>query len=298
MKIFKRIYYPVMAVLLVFLAAVSFVDSVYGGKPNKLGNEFYDNVNAHIGTMASSSHNSYNPAQQAAVTDYILDKLAPVTTRIDAAKDDDGNDVADFAKTGDTLVPTVTLQTTILREETVRAIDHFEDTYHAVAKEVNNIVVAIPGTDTKDGAAAGMTGDAVMMMAHYDSRPEGAGASDNTVAAASMLETVNYIVNNNLEFKNDLLFVFTDAEEEGMFGAYAFKYQFKGFGDIYSRVKLGGNFDALGNKGSLVMFQTSGKNSKLVSEYARINGKTFTSSIANFVYNSMSNFTEDRKSVV
>lgn len=288
MKIFKRIYYPIMVVLLAFMLVISFVDANVGGGKSRIDTA---KVNEHIAEIAKDSHNSINTTNLERVKDYIVKTL---NTDIGIVLDDGGIDdkdnmnIADYATKEGKIVPTMVIQTALLKEETVKDISTLDDSVNMVDKTVKNIIVSIPGSKS----IAGNNGDAIVLMAHYDSRPEGAGASDNAIAAASMIENIRYIMENNIKYENDLVFVFTDAEEEGMFGAYAFKHQFKGFNDIYARVKLGTNYDSLGNKGSLLMFQTSNKNDKLISEYSKINGNTFTSSIANFVYNTMSNFTD------
>ena len=56
-------------------------------------------------------------------------------------------------------------------------------------REVENIIVVIPGT----GTASGTAGDALVMTAHYDSFYGSNGASDNGVSVAAMLETIKVI---------------------------------------------------------------------------------------------------------
>lgn len=289
MKLFKRIYYPVLCVLLVAAIALGFVDATYGGGGSKTFSEMSQTISTHIDTIASSSHNSHNADNMEQVRTYISNELARMGfLQADGESDDDGNFNVDYRVIGGVKQPSFTIQDSTLTPETVQNIEHLEAGSIVVSKNVRNIVVAIPGTDT----LAGNIADAVMLMAHYDSRPEGAGASDNTVSVASMLGVIEKYSAGGNTAKNDLVFVFTDAEEENMYGAYAFKYQFAGFDDIYSRVELGANFDNLGNAGTLVMFQTSDNNINLVKEYAKINKGAFTSSIANFVYGIMSNFTD------
>ncbi len=296
MKLFKRIYYPILCVLLIVAIALGFADATYGGGGSKTFDGNLDTINAHVENIAAESHNSHNEANMQTVRNYITAQLRGNDCGMLLAEgdtDDDGNYNVSFRTSGGVPQPTYTVQESTLTPETVSSIESLEDTI-VVSKTVRNIVAIIPGTDTKAAVEAGTAdyGDAVMLMAHYDSRPEGAGASDNTVSVASMLGLIKQINAGEKTYKNDIVFVFTDAEEEHMYGAYAFKYQFDGFYDVYDRVEIGANFDNLGNKGTLVMFQTSSGNSKLISSYAKINGGAFTSSVADFVYGVMSNFTD------
>lgn len=288
MKLFKRIYYPVLGALIIAALVLGFVDASVGGGSSKTFDAAWESVQTHIETIAESSHNSHNSEQMQRARDYISRVLRENFREMDGETDDDGNFEVSFATSGGKKIPTFTVQESMLTPETVSQIKQLDEGTVIVSRTVRNIVAVIPGEDT----LAGNKGSALMLMAHYDSRPEGSGASDNTISVASMLGVIDTVLSGEKTFKNDLVFVFTDAEEEGMYGAYAFKYQFKGFDDVYSRVELGANFDNLGNKGTLVMFQTSEKNSALIKEYAKINGGAFTSSIANFVYGVMSNFTD------
>lgn len=295
MKLFKRIYYPILALLLTLSLAFGFADTAYGGGGSKTFD--YESVKKHVDNIAAASHNSHNPVEMEEVRDYITEQLRTQGFSLrDGDSDDDGNYSVSFATKSGKKQPTFTVQESVLTPETVASIESFDGGTYVISKTVRNVVAVIPGTDT----VAGNAGDAVMFMAHYDSRPEGSGASDNAVAAAAMLGVMNDVMKSigtgespyESPYKNDLVFVFTDAEEEHMYGAYAFKYQFKGFDGVYDRVKLGANFDNLGNKGTLVMFQTSDKNSALVESYSKVNGGAFTSSIADFVYGAMTNFTD------
>ena len=62
---------------------------------------------------------------------------------------------------------------------------------------------------------------AVMLVAHYDSVPNGTGASDDGAGVVALLETVR-AVKSTAPLKNDVIFLFTDGEETGLLGANAF----------------------------------------------------------------------------
>lgn len=77
---------------------------------------------------------------------------------------------------------------------------------------VQNVLGRITGTKS--------TG-AVLLMAHYDSVATSPGAGDNGSGVATLLETLR-VLRNSVPLRNDLLYVFTDGEEDGGLGAQAF----------------------------------------------------------------------------
>ncbi|MDR2202593.1 MAG: M28 family peptidase [Clostridiales bacterium] len=291
MKTFTKIYYPVLAVFFALMFAFAFADAYGGGAKNGFDAEFYPNADEHLKTLAAEGRNVYNAPHLIASRGYILNYLAnfsePRDEGMNAVDGEDGmNDAEIYAPSDGVPKPTTAVQTAIVSQETQKRISSLKGGVYAVEKTVNNIILYVPGSVTRGGGA----GDAVLLTAHYDSVKN--GAMDNASSVSAMLETARYIVEGGAEYKNDLLFAFTDAEEEGMFGAYALMYQFKGFNNAVSRVKFAANFDSLGNAGSLLMFQSTPGYPKLISTYRKLNGGTFTSSIADTVYNSMSNFTD------
>lgn len=275
MKMFKRIYYPIMAVLLTLMMVFGFVDASAGGFTNKVSADFLSNADKHISEIASSNRSSYNPNELSDTSDYIINYLKDYVALVDS-KVENGMNQASYKTADSVKIPSMVLQTAIISEDTMKEMD---SDVIAVSKEVNNIIVSIPGTNTLSGS----NGEVVLMMAHYDSMPQSAGANDNAIAVSTMMETIRAIIEGTTEYTNDLVFVFTDAKEEGSYGAYAFKNQFKGFDDIYSRVKLGGNFDSMGVSGTLSMYQTTKNNSNLTAKYSSINDGAFTSSVLNLL---------------
>ncbi|HEX5975534.1 MAG TPA: M20/M25/M40 family metallo-hydrolase, partial [Rubrobacteraceae bacterium] len=83
------------------------------------------------------------------------------------------------------------------------------------ATNVENILVRIEGTQPSQ---------AVLITAHYDSVPSAPGAGDNGMAVAAMLETLRALKASPPP-RNDLIFLFNDGEELGMFGSTAFLEQ-------------------------------------------------------------------------
>lgn len=271
MKLFKRIYYPVMGVLIVFMLVMSFVDATYA-RPGKTDSQFVAASLEHVKQIAEEPRNSYAPTGAENVRNYITDALDKVCLYADSTVDEDGFTQAELRRNTE-LVPTYTLQEAVLSTDAAAATDKLEN-IAPVDKTVRNIVVEIPGSVTK----AGGKGDAVLVTAHYDSRPGNTGAAE-AVPAAVMLQNIIDIINGDLTYKNDLVFVFTDAAEEGAYGALAFTRQFRGFDTVTDRVKLSANFAAMGTKGTLSLYDVSDNNAALMGEYAKINKGAFASSL-------------------
>ena len=81
------------------------------------------------------------------------------------------------------------------------------------AGRLKNIVARIPGT--------GDTGEAVLLMSHYDSMPTTPAAADGGVSVATLLETVRAI-KAGPPLKNDVIVYFGDADVNGVMGPIAF----------------------------------------------------------------------------
>ncbi|MFD0469289.1 M20/M25/M40 family metallo-hydrolase [Nonomuraea thailandensis] len=119
--------------------------------------------------------------------------------------------------------------------------------------QVDNVVATRRGTDP--------TGT-VVIAAHYDSAAMGPGASDDAAAVAAMLETVRALGDTKL--RNDLVFLMTDGEEDGVLGAEAFvrEHPLGGKGGVLL------NWEARGVSGPSLMFETSRDNAGLVELFA------------------------------
>jgi hypothetical protein len=115
---------------------------------------------------------------------------------------------------------------------------------------------------------------AVLIAGHYDSAETSPGAADNGAAVASMLEVLR-ILKHTAPAQNDLIFLFSDAEELGLLGSRAFVERHPWAKDC----RLALNFEARGNKGVLLMFETSERNARLVEHYARAAEQPVASSL-------------------
>jgi hypothetical protein len=147
-----------------------------------------------------------------------------------------------------------------------------------VAGTIHNLIAKLPGThNTK----------AVLVVAHYDSVPNGSGASDDGVAVAAMLETLRALKVGS-PLKNDAIFLFSDGEEPGLLGA-------KAFADEHSWAKEIGavlNFEARGNRGASLMFETGSNNGGLIQEFAKAVPHPVASSLFSSIYKLLPNDTD------
>lgn len=146
----------------------------------------------------------------------------------------------------------------------------------APAKQPVNHIVIVPGSMSKSGK----NGDAVLFMTHYDSMPGSTGGT-NAVNVASMLSVIEYA--STQSYTNDLVFVFTDGRYEESVSAYAFKNQFKGLNDVFSRVKAAFNFDAVTAGGHLALVQSCEYDAGIIAAYDSCAGSTYSDSILSSV---------------
>ncbi|WP_166482229.1 M28 family metallopeptidase [Scytonema sp. UIC 10036] len=147
-----------------------------------------------------------------------------------------------------------------------------------VAGTVHNILAKLSGTDNTK---------AVLLAAHYDSVPNGSGASDDGAAVAAMLETVRAL-KVYAPLRNDVIFLFTDGEEPGLLGAKAFVDEHPWAKDI----GLVLNYEARGNSGVSIMFETSSENGWLIEEFAKASLHPVANSLTHNIYKLLPNDTD------
>jgi hypothetical protein len=143
---------------------------------------------------------------------------------------------------------------------------------------IENVVVRLPGS-----ASTG----AVLLVAHYDSTPGGPGAADDGAAVAAILETLRAL-RDGAALRNDLVCLLTDGEELGLLGAHLFEEEHPWARDV--AVVL--NWEARGNAGATLMFETSRGNGALVAHYAAAAPRPAANSFMSAVYRRMPNDTD------
>ena len=107
---------------------------------------------------------------------------------------------------------------------------------------------------------------ALLLLSHYDSAPHSysKGASDDASGIATILESVRAFLHNKTPHKNDIVILFTDAEELGLNGAALFVTQHK----LAKKVGLVLNFEARGSSGpSYMLMETNDGNAKMVDAF-------------------------------
>jgi hypothetical protein len=138
------------------------------------------------------------------------------------------------------------------------------------AGSVQNIVARVEGTNSSKG---------ILLAGHYDSVNTGPGASDSGATVAAMLETARAL-RANPPLKNDVIFLFTDGEEEGLLGSKAFVDEHP----LAKQIGLAMNFEERGTSGPSLLFETSSANGWLIDQFAQVAPHPFASSLFYEVY--------------
>ncbi|MGB7405348.1 MAG: M20/M25/M40 family metallo-hydrolase [Pacificimonas sp.] len=130
-------------------------------------------------------------------------------------------------------------------------------------------------------------GDALLLMAHYDSAAGSPGASDDAAGVAAILEVARALPSGATAGRG-LVVLFTDAEEIGLSGARQF------FAEDPLRMKVGAivNLEARGAGGRTLLFQTSQGNGEAVALYDEVVDGPAGSSLGTFVYDLLPNDTD------
>jgi len=133
---------------------------------------------------------------------------------------------------------------------------------------------------------------ALLLLSHYDSAPHSSsqGASDAGSGVATILESVRAFVYNKTAHKNDIIILFSDAEELGLNGAALFVTEHK----WAKEVGLVLNFEARGSSGpSYMLMETNTGNAGLVKEFASANTKfPVSNSLMYSIYKMLPNDTD------
>jgi hypothetical protein len=159
----------------------------------------------------------------------------------------------------------------------VQALFHCHPHFGSCAN-IENVIAVKPGSEGRN---------AVLVTAHYDSRWASPGAGDDGAGAASILEIARMATKLG-ESQNDLIFLITDAEEQGMVGAHAFAEHHP----LFPKVKAVINIEARGVSGPSMMFETGDGNRSIIRVLSKSLDRPVANSLANEVYKRMSNDTD------
>jgi len=149
---------------------------------------------------------------------------------------------------------------------------------YQVSGLVENIIARLKGTGGPD---------ALMLAAHYDSVPAEPGAGDDGAGVAALLETMRAL-RAGPALHNDIIFLLTDGEEEGMLGASAFVDEHPWAKDV----RVAANFEGRGNAGDSQLFETSVGNGHLIQLLSEAVPHVAGSSFTYEVYKHMPNDTD------
>ncbi|WP_333693380.1 M28 family peptidase [Flavobacterium sp.] len=149
--------------------------------------------------------------------------------------------------------------------------------------ETQNVIAKIEGYDSSK---------ALLLLTHFDSAPHSKsyGASDDANGLGVILEGIRTYLHTNKTPKNDIIIVFSDAEELGLNGAYAFASEHPWAKDVGLVI----NFEARGTAGpSMMLAETNGGNAQLIRTFSEANPKyTVSNSLMYSIYKMLPNDTD------
>ena len=122
-----------------------------------------------------------------------------------------------------------------------------------------NIIAKIKGSENSK---------ALLLLSHYDSAPHSysPGASDDATGIATILEGVRAFLHSKSQHKNDIIILFSDAEELGLNGAALFVTEHKWAKDVGLAI----NFEARGTAGpSYMLLETNAGNSEMIAGFKK-----------------------------
>jgi len=128
---------------------------------------------------------------------------------------------------------------------------------------------------------------AILLTAHYDSSWAGPGLADDGAGVATVLEIAR-MAKQQPEFAHDVIFLLTDAEEQGLLGADIFAREHPMFGMVRSVI----NLEARGASGPSQMFETGEGNRRIIRILAKHVDRPVANSVAYEVYRRMPNDTD------
>lgn len=148
-----------------------------------------------------------------------------------------------------------------------------------VQGNIENIYCRLKGT--------GDSKEAILMSAHYDSTSGGSGAADDANGVATILETIRALKSGE-PLRNDVIFLISDGEEKGLLGAKSFVDK----NELFKDVAMVMNFEARGNSGPVIMFETGDNNGWFMKEFKKSVSEPVAYSFLYEIYKLMPNNTD------
>lgn len=143
---------------------------------------------------------------------------------------------------------------------------------------VENIIALRAGADPQH---------VILLTAHYDSVPAGAGVSDDGSGVAALLEIARMAA-QHAQFNHDIGFLFSDAEESGLIGADAFASDHP----LFQRIRIVINLEARGSEGASAMFESGERNRRMIRLLSNTLQDPVANSLAYEVYRRLPNDTD------
>ena len=156
---------------------------------------------------------------------------------------------------------------------------------------ISNIFCELPPLNSEDSTY-------LMLVAHYDSRSvnivrgdtlNSYGAADDGYGVGTILELLKLAQEYRSEWSQGLKILFTDAEEVGREGM---QHLFDHNPEVFQNVGLLINLESRGNKGPVLLFETSKNNSELLKFYKESANYPFTYTLTSVVYQFIPNYTD------
>lgn len=160
-------------------------------------------------------------------------------------------------------------------ETSIQQTTVIDDRRNLRAASVYNVIGVLKGTNSSK---------AIMIVSHYDSTPHTLGAADDGASVAAMLEAIRAIKELG-SFENDIIFLFTDGEESGLFGAKAFVREH----ELADEVGILLNLEARGSSGPAFTYEVSPQNGWIMREYFKAVSHPIASSFTYEIYKLMPN---------
>jgi len=146
-----------------------------------------------------------------------------------------------------------------------------------VAGNIHNVIARRNGREA---------GPALLCVAHYDSVWAGPGVSDDLSGVGVLLELARIQIESRRS-RQPVVFLFTDAEEQGLVGAAGFLDH-----PMCEDVGLVMNFEARGGSGVAYMFETGRGNADLMRMYADCVSHPSAASLTTEIYKHLPNDTD------
>ena len=147
------------------------------------------------------------------------------------------------------------------------------------AATVRNVLARIPGSEPG--------GRAVLITAHYDSREIARGAGDDGSGVVAILESLRAL-GAGPQLRNDLIVLFTDAEEPGLLGAHAFVDEHPWMEDVALVLSI----EMRGGGGASMMFETGADNGWVIEALRQADPYPSANSVGYEIYQRMPNDTD------